>query len=53
MDACRQSQSNPEIDLRNSSEHWTSYLRKPTDNLTPFISDPFPYDPKEAEFDGS
>jgi superfamily II DNA or RNA helicase len=50
MDACRQSRTSAEIDLRNATEDWTSYLRKPTycqSALT--IMDPFPYDPKEAK----
>lgn len=51
MDACRQSKANSEIDLRNATEHWTSYLRKPSDGpLTMAINDPFPYDPQEAKF---
>lgn len=51
MDACRQSKANSEIDLRNTTEHWTSYLRKPSDGpLTMAIKDPFPYDPQEAKF---
>ncbi|TYC55212.1 DEAD/DEAH box helicase [Zoogloea oleivorans] len=49
MDACRQSLTSAEIDLCNSTDHWTSYLRKPTDDkLALAISDPFPYDPKET-----
>lgn len=52
MDACRQSRVSSEIDLRNTTEHWTSYLRKPSDGkLAPSINDPFPYDPAEAQFD--
>jgi hypothetical protein len=52
MDACRQSRVSGEIDLRNTSEQWTSYLRKPTDDkLALAIDDPFPYDPKEAQID--
>ncbi|WP_244899665.1 DEAD/DEAH box helicase family protein [Rhodoferax antarcticus] len=48
MDACRQSKSSSEIDLRNATEHWTNYLRKPTNGKSALaISDPFPYDPKE------
>lgn len=31
MDACQQSKVSPEIDLRNATEHWTSYLRRPSD----------------------
>lgn len=51
MDACRQSKVSAEIDLRNYSEHWTSYLRKPTGDPHAFaINDPFPYDPQEAKF---
>lgn len=49
MDACRQSRVSSEIDLRNATDHWTSYLRKPTDGkLASSITDPFPYDPAEA-----
>lgn len=49
MDACRESKANAEIDLRNASEHWTSFLRKPSDDpLKMTINDPFPYDPQEA-----
>lgn len=52
MDACRQSRASAEIDLRNTTEHWTSYLRKPTGGkLTLAINDPFPYDPKEVWVD--
>ena len=48
MDACRQSRVSAEIDLRNTTEHWTSYLRKPIDGQSALaISDPFPYDSKE------
>lgn len=51
MDTCRQSKANAEIDLRNATEHWTSYLRKPSDGqVTMTVNDPFPYDPQEAEF---
>ncbi len=51
MDACKQSKASSEIDLRNASEHWTSYLRKPTGGpLKIVINDPFPYDPLEAKF---
>lgn len=51
MDSCRQSKANTEIDLRNATEHWTSFLRKPSDGpLAMAINDPFPYDPKEAKF---
>ena len=51
MDACRQSVASAEIDLRNSTEHWTSYLRKPTDSPQALaIKDPFPYNPQEAKF---
>lgn len=50
MDSCRQPKANTEIDLRNATEHWTSYLRKPSNGpLTVAINDPFPYDPKEAK----
>ena len=43
MDACQQSRTSTEIDLRNSTDHWTSYLRKPTDGPSELaINDPFP-----------
>ncbi len=52
MDACRQSRVSSEIDLRNATDLWTSYLHKPTDGkLASSITDPFPYDPAEARFD--
>ena len=51
MDACRQSRVSAEIDLRNTTEHWTSYLRKPTEGQLALVNnDPFPYDPQEAKF---
>lgn len=53
MDACRHSRTSTEVDLRNTAEHWTSYLRKPTaGQLALTINDPFPYDPKEAKIAG-
>ena len=48
MDACRQPTVNSEIDLRNVTEHWMDFLRKPDEYMpasTP--TDPFPYDPTE------
>ena len=51
MDACQQPKANSEIDLRNTSEQWTSYLRKPSGGPQAMaINDPFPYDPNEAKF---
>lgn len=48
IDACQQPNISSQIDLRNGTERWTSYLRKPINN--PSIEapvDPFPYDPEE------
>ncbi len=49
MDACRQADVGSEIDLRNASENWKSYLRKPRTELTSeTINDPYPYTPDES-----
>jgi len=44
MDACRQSRVSAEIDLRQSSEAWRSYLRTPRlDGQASDLQDPFPF----------
>lgn len=53
IDSCRHSETSAEIDLRNSTENWKSYLRKPTeDRLSNPINDPFPYDPGDEKLKG-
>ena len=48
IDACQQPTTSSEIDLRNGTESWKSYLRQPTISaLRPVVIDPFPYDPTE------
>lgn len=49
VDACQQPEIGSEIDLRNVTEGWTGYLRKPIDNASRSVAiDPFPYDSEEA-----
>lgn len=49
MDACKHYQSNAEIDLRNATDNWHSYLRKPTSGGSgEGGDDPFPYRPIDA-----
>lgn len=48
IDACQQPNIGSEIDLRNATECWTSYLRRPTSSTArSALIDPFPYDPEE------
>lgn len=53
MDACRQSPTNAEIDLRCTSDAWRSYLRTPREDMVASnLVDPYPFDPKEDVPDG-
>lgn len=49
MDACREFEINSEIDISNSSEHWTSFLRTKNNQIQTISLDPYPYNPNEEK----